>query len=53
MIRYGMVYLLITISEVMWIILEWQKNNLRLQYGVKIVAVFVGTYTEHIYLQLG
>lgn len=41
LIRYGMVYLLIPICEVVWIVLEWRKNSLRLQYGIKILAVLL------------
>lgn len=40
-IRYGMVFLLIPVCEVVWIILEWGKNNMILQYSVRILAVLL------------
>lgn len=39
--RYGMVYLLIPICEVIWMILGWTKNNVRLQYSMRILVILL------------
>lgn len=48
--RYGMVYLLIPICAVAWMILKWGKNSLRLQYGVRLLAVLLMVPALSIYV---